>query len=171
VSVAIPTLTTQRLIMRAPQADDFATYRDFFADAQASGPYGGPLDPGAAWRKLAIDIGHWALRGFGMWSLIARAGGAMIGSCGILWPQGWPRHELTWWIAAHARRQGFAKEASRAAVDWAYGAGGFARVETHMNDANEPARRLAEKLGGVVIAREAFPDGITRNVYRLPAPR
>jgi RimJ/RimL family protein N-acetyltransferase len=76
-----------------------------------------------------------------------------------------------WWIAAHARRQGFAKEASRAAVDWAYGAGGFARVETHMNDANEPARRLAEKLGGVVIAREAFPDGITRNVYRLPAPR
>ncbi len=41
-------------------------------------------------------------------------------------------------------------------------------VETHMNDENEAARRLVEKLGGKAIARELFPDGLTRNVYALP---
>lgn len=45
---------------------------------------------------------------------------------------------------------------------------GWSLVETHMNDENEPARRLAEKLGGEVIARERFPDGLVRNVYALP---
>jgi [ribosomal protein S5]-alanine N-acetyltransferase len=95
----------------------------------------------------------------------------MIGACGIVWPEAWPRHELTWWIATNARRQGFAEEASRAAIAWANGDGGFAAVETHMNDANESARRLAEKLGGEIIARETFPDGVTRNVYRLPKAR
>ncbi len=169
MSVAIPTLHTQRLILRAPQADDFATYHDFFADAEASGFYGGPLNPAAAWRKLAIDLGHWALRGYGMWSLADRDSARMVGSCGIVWPEGWPRHELTWWITPDARRRGFAEEGSRAAIAWAYSAGGFAQVETHMNDANDAARHLAEKLGGVVIARATFPDGIAPNVYRLPA--
>lgn len=37
-----------------------------------------------------------------------------------------------------------------------------------MDDGNEPARRLAERLDGRVIAREAFPDGVARNVYALP---
>ncbi len=41
-------------------------------------------------------------------------------------------------------------------------------VETHMQDENEAARRLAEKLGGRVIARERFPDGLMRDVYELP---
>jgi [ribosomal protein S5]-alanine N-acetyltransferase len=163
----IPTLTTQRLIMRGPQANDFRGYRDFFADAEASAFYGGPLSAALAWRKLAIDIGHWALRGHGMWTLIDRDSAVMVGSCGIVWPEGWPRHELSWWIAASARRQGFADEASHAAINWATAAGGFATVETHMKDDNEAARRLAEKLGGVIIARETFPDGIARNVYRL----
>ena len=45
---------------------------------------------------------------------------------------------------------------------------GWSLVETHMKDDNEPARRLAEKLGGEVIARELFPDGLTRSVYALP---
>ena len=50
---------------------------------------------------------------------------------------------------------------------WAHEALGWAAVETHMDDRNEAARRLAEKLGGVVILRELFPDGLKRNVYAL----
>lgn len=73
----IPTLETDRLTLRAPKADDFAMDRDFYADPDASHFYGGPLEPGQAWRKLAFDIGHWALRGYGMWTLVeARDGRA-----------------------------------------------------------------------------------------------
>lgn len=166
----IPTLHTERLILRAPGKDDFPAYRNFYADRRASAAYGGPLRSGLAWRKLAADIGHWSLRGFGMWSIEEKESGNTVGGCGIVWPEDWPRHELTWWIAPAARRQGYAFEASRAAIAWAYDNLGWSQIETHMNDGNQAARRLAEKLGGTIIGRDVFPDGISRNIYILPRP-
>lgn len=167
--MTIPTIRTERLLLRPPCAEDFGGYRDFYADAEASSFYGGPLTAAQAWRKLAFDIGHWALRGFGMWTLVEVSSGRMVGGCGIVWPEGWPRHELTWWVRPEARRNGYAEEASRAALAWASETLGWSAVETHMNDGNEPARQLAEKLGGVVIARQMFPDGLERNVYAMAA--
>ena len=164
----ISTFETARLTLRAPEAEDFPVYRDFYADPEASAFYGGPLTPALAWRKLAFDLGHWTLRGFGMRSVVERETGRMVGGCGIVWPEGWPRHELTWWIVPDARRRGYALEASQAVIGWAYGALGWSRVETHMSDANLPARRLAERLGGSVIAREWFPDGLARDIFALP---
>ena len=92
----------------------------------------------------------------------------MVGGCGIWWPDGWPRSELTWWIAASARRKGYAKEASRAAIAFAYDVLDWELVETHMDDGNEAARRLVLSLGGSVIARDTFPDGKERDVFALP---
>jgi hypothetical protein len=56
--VTDPAIETARLVLRAPAASDFPVYRDFYADADASAFYGGPLAPALAWRKLAFDIGH-----------------------------------------------------------------------------------------------------------------
>lgn len=164
------TMETERLILRMPAAADFPVYRTFYADAEASEFYGGPMPAALAWRKLAFDIGHWALCGFGMWSVVKRDTNRMIGGCGIVQPEGWPRHELTWWILPDARRNGYALEASRAVIGWAHDRLGWPVVETHMRDDNHAARALAERLGGVVIARENFPDGIARDVFALPRP-
>lgn len=166
--MTIPRIETERLTLRAPEADDFSVYRDFFADAEASRFYGVPMDASAAWRVLAADLGHWALRGYGRWAVVERASGTMVGGCGLWWAEGWPRSELTWWIVPAARRMGYATEASRAAIGFGYRTLGWDRVETHMNDANSAARHLAEKLGGRVVARECFPDGLERDIYALP---
>lgn len=163
-----PHIETNRLVLRALGAEDFSVYERFYADAEASAAYGGPMNSGAAWRRLAIDLGHWRLRGFGMWAVVVKGSGQMVGGAGLFWPQGWPRSELTWWIVPEARRNGYAFEASRAVVDFAYRELGWSQVETHMNDENVAARSLALKLGGRVIAREVFPDGLSRNVYALP---
>ena len=37
-----------------------------------------------------------------------------------------------------------------------------------MNDANVAARKLVEKLGGTKLLRDRFPDGLERDVFRLP---
>lgn len=163
-----PELVSDRLLLRLPVAADFPVYRDFFADPDASAHYGGPLEAGQAWRVLAADLGHWALRGYGRWSVIERATGAMVGGCGLWWPEAWPRSELTWWIIPSARRRGLALEASRLVIAFAYDRLGWPLVETHMNDENVAARQLAERLGGTIIAREAFPDGCQRNIFALP---
>ncbi len=166
----IPTLETERLILREPTAKDFNVYRDFFADERASKAYNGPLSEGGAWRVLATDIGHWALRGYGRWAVTVKQTNEMIGSCGMWWPHGYPRSELTWWIIPTARRQGFAREASIAAIKFGYDTLEWPFVETHMNDENLAARGLVKSLGGTIMLRETFPDGLERDVFKLPDP-
>ncbi len=164
------TLQTERLLLRQPQATDFETYAAFFSDEEASRFYNGPLPKDGAWRVLASDLGHWQLRGYGRWSIIDPISDTMVGSCGLWWPGGYPRSELTWWIMPAARRKGYALEASRAAIRFGYDTLEWELVETHMNDENTAARGLVRKLGGTPIARDTFPDGVTRDVFGLPHP-
>jgi hypothetical protein len=37
-----------------------------------------------AWRQMAMFVGHWSLRGFGVWAVEERATGAFIGRMGTL---------------------------------------------------------------------------------------
>lgn len=166
----ISTLETERLILRAPTAEDLPAYAAFYTDGEASAFYGGPVLPHQAYFKLCQDVGHWHLRGYGLWTVISRASGEAVGAAGLCWPDGWPRKELTWWLLPSARGKGFATEASRAAIAWGYDALGWDLVETHMKDANVPARRLVERLGGTRIDRIPFPDGLDRDIWALPHP-
>ncbi|KZM50143.1 GNAT family acetyltransferase [Labrenzia sp. OB1] len=166
----LPVLETERLILRVPEEQDFELYRDFYRDREASHFYGGPISSSAAWGRLARDVGHWHLRGYGQWILQKRNCEQLVGSCGFAWPTDWPRPELTWWIAKSQRRLGYAKEASLAAINFAYDTLGWNLVQTHMRDENSAAKSLVLSLGGQVISREEFPDCVWRNVYELPDP-
>ncbi|MDJ0684107.1 MAG: GNAT family N-acetyltransferase [Alphaproteobacteria bacterium] len=161
-------LSTERLSMRPPGSGDFALYCDFFADSEASHFYGGPKPPVEAWKRLAVDVGHWAMKGFGVWILVDQQSGAALGACGLYHPDGWPRAELTWWLLPSGRGRGHATEASRAAIGYGYETLGWDRVETHFKDENSAAAALVARLGGVAFARERFPDGVERSVYAFP---
>lgn len=161
-----PELTSARLRLRAPEARDIETYAAFFADAEASAFYGGPLRRDQAFRALGWHLGHWLLKGTGMF--MVEHEGKTLGGCGIVHPDGWPSHELTWWLLPEGRGKGIAEEASRLVLDWAGRALGMTGVETHFNDNNTAARRLTERLGGSKIRRDSFPDGVTRDVYLIP---
>lgn len=165
----IPTLTTDRLCLLPLSAACEGMYQRFYTDADASRAYGGPLSPTAAWARLASDLGTWHLQGFGVWAIQRRKEADLIGVCGFWQGKGWPR-ELTWWLVPESRGRGFAREASLAAVAHAYSAFRWESVETYMNDTNEPARALVLRLGGVKTGRRLFPDGLERDVFRVPAP-
>jgi [ribosomal protein S5]-alanine N-acetyltransferase len=169
MTVQIPTLHTERLMLQAPSADCDGLYENFYTDAEASHFYGGPLTRGAAWARLASDIGAWHLQGFGVWALRRREEGDLVGVCGFWQGKGWPR-ELTWWLLPSARGLGLALEASHAAVAHAHQVLRWPVIETYMNDDNQPARALVHRLGGVLTGRRSFPDGIERDVFRIPAP-
>lgn len=165
----IPTLETDRLVLLPPSAACDDLYQRFYTDADASRAYGGPLTPGAAWSRLAADLGSWFLQGFGVWVVQRREQGDLVGTCGFWQGKGWPR-ELTWWLLPAARGGGVALEASRAAVAHAYDTWRWQCVETCMNDANSPARALVRRLHGTKTGRRLFPDGLERDVFRIPAP-
>lgn len=166
----IPTLSTQRLILRALEETDLPTFVEFYADGDGSLFYGGPKTAEEARDELVKGRDHWAEKGYGVWAIEQKSDGKMVGVCGFQWPTGWLRRELTWWLLPSAQGQGFATEASRAAIEHAYREYKWDLVETHMKDENEAARRLVERLGGKVIDRLEFPDGIARNIFAFPKP-
>ncbi|MDY0748646.1 GNAT family N-acetyltransferase [Paucibacter sp. R3-3] len=165
----IPSLHSQRLDLIPPDRSCESAYQRFYTDAEASAAYGGPLSPAAAWSRLVYDVGCWHVQGFGVWALRRREDAAVIGVCGFWQGHGWPR-ELTWWLLPEARGQGYALEASRAAVEHAYAEFHWQAVQTYCADSNEPAKALIARLGGVQVSRQSFPDGEDRNVYQFQRP-
>jgi len=164
-----PLLETECLNLRAPKPSDLDVYLAFYAVSDATiGGYRGGRDDIDVAAILNRDIRHWQTHGFGIFLLWTKAGGAFAGGTGLCLPEGWPSSELTWWLMPETRGTGYATEASRAVIAWAYGTLGWAIVETWMRDENAAARRLAQRLGGNMARRETFPDGITRDVFAFP---
>ena len=84
LTLDIPEMETERLRLRAPKPEDFEPLVDFYA-GERSRFVGGPLRRDEVWRGFAAVIGHWALRGYGFWSVEIRETGAC--AYGTL---GWP---------------------------------------------------------------------------------
>lgn len=163
----IPTLESERLVLSPPDRRCEDAYRRFYADADASGAYGGPLAPAAIWSRLAFDIGVWTLQGFGVWAIRRRDEDAVLGMCGFWQGPGWPV-ELTWWLLPEARGQGLALEASRLVVAHAHRVWQWPSVQTYMRDDNHAARALVARLGGRLVERRTFPDGERRDLFEIP---
>lgn len=165
----IPQLSTNRLQLCALSAEVFPLYREFYTDPEASRFYSGPISEAAAWSRLSADLGSWFLQGFGVWAIRRKADQRYLGVCGFWQGLGWPR-ELTWWLSTEARGQGYALEASRAAIRHAYQVWQWSTVQTYMNDDNLAAQALVQRLGGIAEQRQTFVDGLSRQIYRLPLP-
>jgi RimJ/RimL family protein N-acetyltransferase len=97
---------------------------------------------------LATLLGHWDLRGYGVWAVEDAATGELIGRAGLLHPEGWPDAELNWIIKPSMRGRGLATEAARAALDFAFDQLGFDRVISLIRPENPASGQVAVKLGG-----------------------
>jgi RimJ/RimL family protein N-acetyltransferase len=100
-----------------------------------------------SWRAVAGWIGHWALRGYGQWAVTERDGGEVVGRAGVINPQGWPGAEVGYLLGKSWWGRGYASEAARAAMDWAFRERGFDRLLSLIDPDNAASIRVAERLG------------------------
>ncbi|MDU8927577.1 GNAT family N-acetyltransferase [Alisedimentitalea sp. MJ-SS2] len=146
LSLNIPTLETERLILRAPRESDFAAEAEFFA-SDASRFVGGPIQPHEAWRALAMIVGHWAFRGYGFWALEEKSTGTYAGRTGLWFPHGWSEREIGWTLMPAAWGKGYATEAAIAARAHAYDVLGWDTAISQIAPENEPSKAVARRLG------------------------
>jgi RimJ/RimL family protein N-acetyltransferase len=160
-----PVLETERLVLRLPGPQDFPAQAAFLASDRARF-VGGPLAEGRAWRALASMIGHWAMRGFGMWAVTVRGSDTAFGLVGLYFPADWPEREIGWHIWDPTREgKGYASEAATAARNHAFGVLGWTTAVSYIDPDNTASRRVAERLGAVLDASAHRPSP-TDLVYR-----
>lgn len=165
------TLTTDRLILRRPVAEDVDGFTEFFTSDRAKYA-GGPASVSGAWCEFAQMIGHWTLRGYGNFIITVKDTGEAIGHAGAVHPPAWPEPEIGWSLWRKAdESQGFATEAAVAAVKHAYDTLGWSTAVSYMAHKNAASIKLAKRLGAVLDEDAEQPDGLTCLVYRHPSPR
>jgi RimJ/RimL family protein N-acetyltransferase len=129
------------------------------ADEETARYIGGIQSPPMVWRSLASIIGHWALRGYGFFSIEDKATGEWLGRVGPWYPHGWPQPEVGWTIKRQACGKGYASEAAARSIDWAFDALGWDSVIHLIDDANIGSQGVARKLGSRNLNRKAEVAG------------
>lgn len=147
LSLAIPRLETPRLILRAPEPADFEPLSTFLTDPARSWGFGTEKDRPAAWRWFALNIGHWALRGYGYFTMELKETGKPCGITGIWEPEGWPEPELGWVAFDGFEGKGLVREGALRAREWAYAELGFVTLTSNIVPGNARSVALAERLG------------------------
>lgn len=142
-------LETPRLLMRQLRESDWDPYAAMCADVEVMRYLGTGVvfARDEAWRSMANMLGHWQLRGYGMWALETRDTGDFIGRAGFLDPPGWPGFEVGWVLARGHWGKGYAREAAQAALAHAFDHLGKKRVISLIRHGNERSVRVAEAIG------------------------
>lgn len=162
----IPVLETERLRLRAPKLSDLPRLTAFYA-TERSRAVGGPRTAMESYNSLASRIGHWVLRGYGLWHIQRHGDDAFLGWAGILDAPGWQEPELAWTVMDEAEGQGLAFEAARAARDHSARHLGLDGVISYIAPSNIRSRKLAERLGAQYES-EGSVAGHPCHVYRHP---
>ena len=167
--LTIPVLETERLRFRLPTLDDFEAYVDFFTSSRAD-YYGGQQDRRATWRSMATMCGHWHLHGFGPFALEEKSSGRLIGHVGPWFPEGWPEPEITWALFEGSEGKGYAFEAAKTVLQFAFEKLGWTTAISAIISKNNRSIALAERLGAVNSGKKLDLRGDALDIYRhLPA--
>jgi len=161
--MSIPSLETERLILRPHRADDLADCAAMWADPIVVRYISGrPATVEETWGGMLKYAGHWALMGWGYWAIVEKASGAFAGDLGFedlkreIDPPLTGTPELGWALAPRFHGKGYATEAARAAIAWADSFFGNRETACIIHPDNRPSIRVAEKLAYHEVARTTY---------------
>lgn len=144
-------LETDRLRLRAWRDDDLPAFAALNADPQVMRYFPAPLSSAQS-DALADKIRLFMQQhGWGLWALEVKSGAPFIGFVGLAIPADdlpcSPCVEIGWRLAAAHWGKGYASEAAEAALHYAFEHLNLAEVVSFTADANQPSRRVMERIG------------------------
>jgi RimJ/RimL family protein N-acetyltransferase len=140
-------METERLVLRMFRESDTDAYAEMVGDPEVMRFLGKQMSRQEAWRNMAMVIGHWHLRGFGFWAVEEKESGELVGRVGCWRPEGWPGLEVGWTLRRRSWGRGYATEAARASMNYAFDELGQRRVVSLIAPENVNSIRVAERLG------------------------
>ncbi len=145
-----PLLETPRLQLRLMRADDVDSLLTIFADPSVMASFGvPPFDRAQMTRWVQRNLDHQAQHGYGLFSVLLKTDGFLIGDCGLEWMEvdNAPVAELGYDFRSDFWNQGYATEAASAVRDYAFGHLRLPRLVSLIRVGNLSSQRVAEKIG------------------------
>lgn len=175
-------LETERLILRPWRAADYAPFADLNADPRVTATLAGNLardESDAFADRIAAHIEE---HGWGLWAIEVKGGAPFIGYAGLSRPpfeaHFTPCVEIGWRLAFAHWGHGYATEAARRVLGFAFDELGLTEVVSFTTVSNTRSRAVMERIGMVHDAKGDFdypmlsPDHpLLRHVlYRVQRP-
>jgi RimJ/RimL family protein N-acetyltransferase len=173
-----PRIETERLVLRRwDVTGDLDAYAAICGDPEVMRYIG---DGSVATRdecaeQLARYETMWRERRFGLFALERRDTGELIGNTGLaipdFLPEILPAVEIGWRLGRAHWRQGFATEAARAALAFAWDPVGLDRVVSVHAVGNDPSGNVMQKIGMHLDRETVHPkNGRAVRVYAIDRP-
>ncbi|MDD0844451.1 GNAT family N-acetyltransferase [Pseudomonas sp. Gutcm_11s] len=145
------TLTSERLILRPWRDDDLDALAQLCADPEVMAHFPAVLDRAGSAELLGKLMAHQAEHGFTFWCLERREDGAVVGFTGLA-RVGFaapfvPAVETGWRLARPYWGQGYALEAARRSLQFAFEELELGEVVAFTTPANLRSWRVMERLG------------------------
>jgi len=156
-----PRLSTARLLLRRWGDADRGPFAALNADPEVMRYFRGPLDRAASDAFIDRIESSFDELGYGLWAVELRSSGEFIGFTGLA-RQTFAAHftpavEVGWRLARSAWGHGYASEAARAALDFAFDVAGLEEVVSTTTRTNERSQAVMRRLGMTYDAVDDFP--------------
>ena len=148
-------LETRRLLLRELRQEDFDDACLLLQDPEVMYAYEGPFSREEVQAWLDKQLRRYREDGFGLWALVEKSSGTLIGQCGLTLQDYKGRRvpEIGYLLRRAYRHQGFAIEAARACREYAFQALGFREVYSIIRDTNFPSQQVALRNGMDLVDR------------------
>ena len=142
-------MQTDRLILREYTQADFETALEIFSDEEMMQHYPKPFDAARVQRWIDWNQNNYQQHGFGLWVVVLKETGEMIGDCGITLQNidGQMLPEIGYHIRKEHWRKGYGKEAAAAVRDWAFTQTKYDRMYSYMKYTNLASSATAQAIG------------------------
>ena len=143
-------IETARLLLRRMTEQDTGELLLVFSDPRVMASFGGELfDRTQMERWVRRNLEHQDKYGYGLFSVILKESGILIGDCGLehMEVHGVPEVELGYDLRGDYWGRGFATEAAAAVRNFAIDVLGLPRLVSLIRPSNVASCRVAEKIG------------------------
>jgi RimJ/RimL family protein N-acetyltransferase len=158
-------ITTDRLLLRPHTIEDLEAHNAMAAEPEVYRFLAGrPSTREETWQRLLRSMGHWSAFEYGLFAVVDRESGKLIGDTGLahfcrgLGPEFDIHPETAWIFSASTHGKGIAFEAATAAHNWF-----MAKTDLHetvciINPQNTGSLCLADKLGYEPFGSTTYKD-------------
>lgn len=166
----LPTLESKRLRLRPFAPEDAPTLQAHLSDGRVAEttlniPH--PYPEGAATEFIGRHSASWREAKSATWAMVPLAGGEPIGAVSLRLTLAHHRGEVGYWVAFEEWGKGYATEAARRVIAFAFDTLGLHRVEAHHFMGNPASGRVMERAGmraEGVLRGVVFRDGTPRDL-------